>query len=80
MELLVVRPVGAGGGAEAEEGAGPLTDSLLVGQVAAGVLHTLLNDTAWRKEWKWAGSSKPDLGILIHPQLGWKLQTPRWLS
>ena len=72
--------MGAGGGAEAEEGAGPLTDSLLVGQVAAGVLHTLLDDTAWWKDLKWSGSSKPHLGILIHPQLGLKLQTPRWLS
>ena len=44
--------MGAGGGAEAEEGARPLTDSLLVGQVAAGVLNTLLDDTAWWKELK----------------------------
>ena len=72
--------MGAGGGAEAEEGARPLTDSFLVGQVAAGVLNTLLDDTAWTKELEWSGRSKPHLGILIHPQLGWKLQTPRWLS
>ena len=52
--------MGAGGGAEAEEGARPLTDSPLVGQVAAGVLHALLDDTAWERSRRGLPPENPD--------------------
>ena len=45
----VVRPVGAGGLLEAEEGARLLVDPSLAAQVVSGVLHVFFNHTTW--EW-----------------------------
>ena len=43
----IVRPVGAGGLLEAEEGARLLVDPSLAAQVVSRVLHIFLNHTTW---------------------------------
>ena len=53
-----MRPVGAGGLLEAEEGASLLVDPPLALQVVSRVLHILLHDTTWKIEEP--GTSSPE--------------------
>ena len=55
-----MRPVSAGGFLEAEQGARLLVDSSLAAQVVPGVLHILLNDTAWERSRRGLPPENPD--------------------
>ena len=55
-----MRPVGAGGLLEAEEGASLLVDPSLAAQVVSGVLHILLDDTTWEWSKKSPSPENPD--------------------